>query len=139
MIYFALYDCHLVFSQAYLLKNDENKAMSPAKLQDELNNILKFNPDFAEAVSWNPSFQETDDESLFTVTEPLSVSPQHYLSYLNSMRVQDIFISTHSLLHYFDRLILSGGEGKSNGDEGYGRSLRYAVLNLATLHCRFGH
>uniref|UniRef100_A0A8C1PAW4 Anaphase-promoting complex subunit 5 n=1 Tax=Cyprinus carpio TaxID=7962 RepID=A0A8C1PAW4_CYPCA len=98
--------------QAYLLKNDENKAMSPAKLQDELNNILKFNPDFAEA---------------------------HYLSYLNSIRVQDIYISTHSLLHYFDRLILSGGEGKSNGDEGYGRSLRYAVLNLATLHCRFGH
>ncbi|XP_030629401.1 anaphase-promoting complex subunit 5 isoform X2 [Chanos chanos] len=98
--------------QAYLLKNDENKAMKPAKLQDELNNILKFNPDFAEA---------------------------HYLSYLNSMRVQDIYISTHSLLHYFDRLILSGGEGKSNGDEGYGRSLRYAILNLATLHCRFGH
>ncbi|XP_063050550.1 anaphase-promoting complex subunit 5 isoform X2 [Engraulis encrasicolus] len=98
--------------QAYLLKNDENKAMTPAILQNELNNILKFNPDFAEA---------------------------HYLSYLNSMRVQDIYISTHSLLHYFDRLILSVGEGKSNGDEGYGRSLRYAILNLATLHCRFGH
>ncbi|XP_076125763.1 anaphase-promoting complex subunit 5 isoform X1 [Alosa pseudoharengus] len=98
--------------QAYLLKNDENKAMTPAILQNELNNILKFNPDFAEA---------------------------HYLSYLNSMRVQDIYIATHSLLHYFDRLILSGGEGKSNGDEGYGRSLRYAILNLATLHCRFGH
>uniref|UniRef100_A0A4W4DQM4 Anaphase-promoting complex subunit 5 n=1 Tax=Electrophorus electricus TaxID=8005 RepID=A0A4W4DQM4_ELEEL len=98
--------------QAYLLKNDENKAMRPATLQEELNNILKFNPDFAEA---------------------------HYLSYLNSVRVQDLYISTHSLLHYFDRLILCGGEGKSNGDEGYGRSLRYAVLNLATLHCRFGH
>ncbi|KAK0147034.1 Anaphase-promoting complex subunit 5 [Merluccius polli] len=55
------------------------------------------------------------------------------------MRVQDIYISTHSLLHYFDRLILSGSEGKSNGDEGYGRSLRYAALNLASLHCRFGH
>uniref|UniRef100_A0A3Q3L3W3 Anaphase-promoting complex subunit 5 n=1 Tax=Mastacembelus armatus TaxID=205130 RepID=A0A3Q3L3W3_9TELE len=65
--------------------------------------------------------------------------PQHYLNYLNSMRVQDIFLSTHSLLHYFDRLILSGNEGKSNGDEGYGRSLRYAALNLASLHCRFGH
>ncbi|KAG7480620.1 hypothetical protein MATL_G00058120 [Megalops atlanticus] len=98
--------------QAYLLKNDENKALKPAALQEELNNMLKFNPDFAEA---------------------------HYLSYLNSMRVQDIFISTHSLLHYFDRLILTGGEGKSNGDEGYGRSLRYAALNLAALHCRFGH
>lgn len=68
-----------------------------------------------------------------------NLSIQHYLSYLNSVRVQDIYISTHSLLHYFDRLILSGGEGKSNGEEGYGRSLRYAVLNLATLHCRFGH
>ncbi|XP_067087676.1 anaphase-promoting complex subunit 5 isoform X2 [Osmerus mordax] len=98
--------------QAYLLKNDENKALKPAALQDELNNMLKFNPDFSEA---------------------------HYLSYLNSMRVQDIYISTHSLLHYFDRLILSGSEGKSNGDEGYGRSLRYAALNLAALHCRFGH
>uniref|UniRef100_A0A667ZRJ7 Anaphase-promoting complex subunit 5 n=1 Tax=Myripristis murdjan TaxID=586833 RepID=A0A667ZRJ7_9TELE len=87
-------------------------SLKPAALQDELNNMLKFNPDFAEA---------------------------HYLNYLNSMRVQDIFISTHSLLHYFDRLILSGSEGKSNGDEGYGRSLRYAALNLASLHCRFGH
>lgn len=98
--------------QAYLLKNDENKALKPAALQEELNNMLKFNPDFAEA---------------------------HYLNYLNSMRVQDIFLSAHSLLHYFDRLILSGTEGKSNGDEGYGRSLRYAALNLASLHCRFGH
>uniref|UniRef100_A0A8C5DAQ3 Anaphase-promoting complex subunit 5 n=1 Tax=Gouania willdenowi TaxID=441366 RepID=A0A8C5DAQ3_GOUWI len=98
--------------QAYLLKNDENKALKPSALQEQLNNMLKFNPDFAEA---------------------------HYLNYLNSMRVQDIFLSTHSLLHYFDRLILSGNEGKSNGDEGYGRSLRYAALNLASLHCRFGH
>uniref|UniRef100_A0AAQ4RU33 Anaphase-promoting complex subunit 5 n=1 Tax=Gasterosteus aculeatus aculeatus TaxID=481459 RepID=A0AAQ4RU33_GASAC len=98
--------------QAYLLKNDENKALKPAALQEELNNMLKFNPDFAEA---------------------------HYLNYLNNMRVQDIFLSAHSLLHYFDRLILSGNEGKSNGDEGYGRSLRYAALNLASLHCRFGH
>ncbi|KAM9393986.1 anaphase-promoting complex subunit 5 [Pholidichthys leucotaenia] len=98
--------------QAYLLKNDDNKALKPAALQEELNNMLKFNPDFAEA---------------------------HYVNYLNSMRVQDIFLSAHSLLHYFDRLILSGNEGKSNGDEGYGRSLRYAALNLASLHCRFGH
>lgn len=36
--------------QAYLLKNDENKALKPAELQKELNNMLKFNPDFAEAV-----------------------------------------------------------------------------------------
>nr|XP_012637754.2 anaphase-promoting complex subunit 5 isoform X3 [Microcebus murinus] len=98
--------------QAALLKNDETKALTPAALQKELNNLLKFNPDFAEA---------------------------HYLSYLNNLRVQDVFSSTHSLLHYFDRLILTGAESKSNGEEGYGRSLRYAALNLAALHCRFGH
>ncbi|KAK1156423.1 anaphase-promoting complex subunit 5-like [Acipenser oxyrinchus oxyrinchus] len=103
---------YFLAQQAYLLKNDENKALDPASLQKELNNMLKFNPDFAEA---------------------------HYLSYLNSMRVQDIFNSTDSLLHYFDRLILPGGDSKSNGDEGCGRSLRYAALNLAALHCRFGH
>ncbi|XP_077378662.1 anaphase-promoting complex subunit 5 isoform X2 [Festucalex cinctus] len=103
---------YFLAKQAYLLKNDENKALKPALLQEELNNMLKFNPDFAEA---------------------------HYLNYLNSIRVQDIFLSAHSLLHYFDRLILSGNEGKSNGEEGYGRNLRYATLNLASLHCRFGH
>ncbi|XP_025055087.1 anaphase-promoting complex subunit 5 isoform X4 [Alligator sinensis] len=103
---------YFLSQQASLLKNDETKALTPAALQKELNNLLKFNPDFAEA---------------------------HYLSYLNSLRVQDVFSSTHSLLHYFDRLILTGAESKSNGDEGYGRSLRYAALNLAALHCRFGH
>ena len=46
----ALYFGNL-FLQAYLLKNDENKALKPAALQEELNNMLKFNPDFAEAVS----------------------------------------------------------------------------------------
>ncbi|XP_061865704.1 anaphase-promoting complex subunit 5 isoform X2 [Colius striatus] len=103
---------YFLSQQASLLKNDETKALTPASLQKELNNLLKFNPDFAEA---------------------------HYLSYLNSLRVQDVFSSTHSLIHYFDRLILTGAESKSNGDEGYGRSLRYAALNLAALHCRFGH
>lgn len=98
--------------QAYLLKNDDNKGLAPAALQRELNNMLKFNPDFTEA---------------------------HYLSYLNSLRVQDVFLSAHSLLHYFDRLILSASDAKSDGDDGYGRSLRYAALNLASLHCHFGH
>lgn len=69
----------------------------------------------------------------------LSLSPQHYLSYLNSLRVQDVYLSAHSLLHYFDRIILSANDTKSDGDDGYGRSLRYAALNLASLHCHFGH
>ncbi len=61
---FNLFDCCYItfflyhvfcffFLSAYLLKNDENKAMSPAKLQDELNNILKFNAaTLLKTVSW---------------------------------------------------------------------------------------
>lgn len=108
--------------------------------------MLKFNPDFAEAVKFIfLTFPYYINRSVSGLVSPslalfsLSLAPQHYLNYLNSMRVQDIFLSAHSLLHYFDRLILSGNDGKSNGDEGYGRSLRYAALNLASLHCRFGH
>lgn len=134
-------DRESVSVQAYLLKNDENKALKPAALQEELNNMLKFNPDFAEAVRFINFLHQQVCWRRITSSSALwfSLSPQHYLNYLNSMRVQDIFLSAHSLLHYFDRLILSGNEGKSNGDEGYGRSLRYAALNLASLHCRFGH
>uniref|UniRef100_A0A3Q3JYZ1 Anaphase-promoting complex subunit 5 n=1 Tax=Monopterus albus TaxID=43700 RepID=A0A3Q3JYZ1_MONAL len=78
--------------QAYLLKNDENKALNPAALQEELNNMLKFNPDFAEA------FQESKGGDIsFTVSHE---SPGH--------------------LPLFPHL-------------------RYAALNLASLHCRFGH
>lgn len=103
--------------------------------------MLKFNPDFAEAVRVHQlsKKQKPSGFCLLPQTQGSAFCLQHYLNYLNSMRVQDIFLSAHSLLHYFDRLILSSNEGKSNGDEGYGRSLRYAALNLASLHCRFGH
>ncbi|KAG9354693.1 hypothetical protein JZ751_001406 [Albula glossodonta] len=136
---------------AYLLKNDENKALKPAALQEELNNMLK--PVMIALVELETvsilmhfrqgcSFTSHRAHLWYVAGNGGKAGPHiqpHYLSYLNSMRVQDIFISTHSLLHYFDRLILTGAEGKSNGDEGYGRSLRYAALNLAALHCRFGH
>lgn len=126
--------------QAYLLKNDENKALKPAELQKELNNMLKFNPDFSEAVRFcMQCLSCVEEEAHSSLSLSRFPSFQHYLNYLNSLRVQDIFLSAHSLLHYFDRLILSGNEGKGNGDDGYGRSLRYAALNLASLHCRFGH
>lgn len=49
--YFFLLRVVIFNFQASLLKNDETKALTPASLQKELNNLLKFNPDFAEAVS----------------------------------------------------------------------------------------
>lgn len=51
MLHFELLSIGFIFFQASLLKNDETKALTPASLQKELNNLLKFNPDFAEAVS----------------------------------------------------------------------------------------
>lgn len=48
--------------QAYLLKNDENKGLAPAALQQELNNMLKFNPDFTEAVRLNGEEEEEEKE-----------------------------------------------------------------------------
>ena len=51
-----------------------------------------------------------------------------------------------SLYHYFDRQKWSGGESSSkiSGDADENEAerchrLKYAALNLAVLHCRFGH
>lgn len=57
--------------QAALLKNDETKALTPASLQKELNNLLKFNPDFAEAVSFfqNLLLGGKEKSQLFTISD----------------------------------------------------------------------
>ncbi|XP_021113168.1 anaphase-promoting complex subunit 5 isoform X3 [Heterocephalus glaber] len=136
----------LSFSQVFKLytalqqyfQSGEKKAgdaeMEPAAREDGERNMEKEELDVSvreEEVSCSGPLSQKQAEFF--------LSQQHYLSYLNNLRVQDVFSSTHSLLHYFDRLILTGAESKSNGEEGYGRSLRYAALNLAALHCRFGH
>jgi len=67
---------------------------------------------------------------------------QHFLSYLNSLRVREYCTALHNLFHYFDRkttftLDQQGqGQGKHKEAEVH---RRYAALNLAALHYRFGH
>jgi len=67
---------------------------------------------------------------------------QHFLSYLNSLRVKEYCTALHNLFHYFDRKTTATfskgqGQGRPNKEEEVHR--RYAALNLAALHYRFGH
>jgi hypothetical protein len=66
---------------------------------------------------------------------------QHFLSYLNSLRVKEYCTSIHNLFHYFDRNTqqtgdAGGANAKRTEDE---VSRRYSALSLAALHFHFGH
>lgn len=104
---------YFISRQGFLLQHNENEALSPAKLQEKITDMLRSNPDMAEA---------------------------HFLSYLNSLRVKEYCTALHNLYHYFDRNTNIGGDGShgnKNREEDVSR--RYAALNLASLHYRFGH
>ncbi len=77
---------------------------------------------------------------------------QHYLSYLNSLRVFEYCGAIDSLFHYFDRQMslgdAAGGAAPSGSnaaqkpktdDDATNRSYRYAALSLCAAHFRFGH
>ena len=76
--------------------------------------------------------------------------PQHYLSYLNNLRVNEYCSAVESLFHYFDRQHVAVAPAPASAaartrpdstteQEAASRGLRYAALNLASLHYRFGH
>ena len=71
---------------------------------------------------------------------------QHYLSYLNNLRIQEYCGAVESLHHYFDRQQMSAppnatgsGSKSKQEEEMLHRGFRYAALNMAALHNRFGH
>ena len=70
---------------------------------------------------------------------------QHFLSYLNSLRVREYCTAFHNLFHYFDRNItLTSDTGQQDANQKNkvkekAVCRRYAALNLAALHYRFGH
>lgn len=63
---------------------------------------------------------------------------QHYLSYLNCLRVKEFCGSFHSLFHCFDRGIFTL-DSKGNTQDEKNRGFRFAALNLAILYSHFGH
>ncbi|XP_033102133.1 anaphase-promoting complex subunit 5-like [Anneissia japonica] len=96
--------------QAALLQNEECKAMPPHKLQEHIDDLTKNNPELPAT---------------------------RYLSFLNYLRINEYCGAVHSLYNYFDRI--SSPNTMSNSSEEFSQSYRYAALNLASLHSRFGH
>ena len=65
---------------------------------------------------------------------------QHFLSYLNNLRVKEYCTAVHNLYHYFDRNAQLTGEATGSAKRPEDEiSRRYAALNLAALHFNFGH
>ena len=67
---------------------------------------------------------------------------QHFLKYMNYLRVRECKASLDSLFSYFDRVFNVAGDSRSkvedadsSGHHGY----RYAALNVAAMAYRFGH
>ncbi|WAR30726.1 APC5-like protein [Mya arenaria] len=80
--------------------------------------------------------------SISVTTQPEGGSLTHFLSFLNSLRVKEYCTALHNLFHFFDRKTIATfnkgqGHGKHQPAEEVHR--RYAALNLASLHYRFGH
>ncbi|XP_061189675.1 anaphase-promoting complex subunit 5-like [Saccostrea echinata] len=103
---------YFISRQGFLLQHNEKEAMSPKELQTQISNMLRSNPALAEA---------------------------HFLSYMNNLRVKEYCNALHNLFHCFDRNTNFTDDIITNKTVEEDVSRRYASLNLAGLHFRFGH
>lgn len=103
---------YFISRQGFLLQHNEKEAMSPKELQTQISNMLQSNPALAEA---------------------------HFLSYMNNLRVKEYCTAVHNLFHCFDRNTNFTDDSLANKTVEEDVSRRYASLNLAGLHFRFGH
>ncbi|PSN35870.1 Anaphase-promoting complex subunit 5 [Blattella germanica] len=100
-----------IAQQATLIQTNELAALPPPELQDRIRELLRANPEYAEA---------------------------HFLSYLNCLRVKEFCGAMDSLFHCFDRNSLVS-DNKISSLEEKSRGYRYAALNLAILLAKFNH
>ena len=61
---------------------------------------------------------------------------QHFLSYLNCLRVKEYTGALHSLVRSYDCKIIQKDASRA---EDITRTFRYAALNKAALEAQFGH
>jgi len=97
--------------QANLLMHSEGHALPPIHLQKELNLILRSNPGLSEA---------------------------YFLSYLNSLRLNEFVGAVDSLYVASYHLITSGANNRLTVAD-VNKNFRYGNLNLVSLHARLGH
>lgn len=107
-----------IAQQAAMLQHNELEALPPNQLQQNIVELLNGNPELAEA---------------------------HFLGYMNNLRVGEYIGALESLFHYFDRKLImpsaasQPGQRAKQDDDINNRNFRYAALNMASLHYRFGH
>lgn len=108
--------------QCSLLENNETEALEPKELQQRLNEISNDIPHYAQA---------------------------HILSYMNSLRVRDVFNALDAFHCAYDRVkvrgnvsaaaMLTTGPGNETNTAKCNKGLQYSSLNLAILHVQFNH
>ena len=110
-----------VSKQVTLIQSCENQADDPQKIEKIVQDIVGNDPDMSQV---------------------------HYLSYLNSLRVQDFCQAVKSLYWSSDRncfqseAFLNPDNNVTDNDkisDDADRGFRYAALNVAALHARFQH
>ena len=90
------------------------------------------------SAKWHPFCRDLNMLIFFILLPP----SQHYLSYLNYLRVQEYCGAVDSLYQYFDcqRAIADSSTSRSQQEEdSVSRGYRYAILNMAALQYRFNH
>ena len=104
--------------QSTLLQHNESEALSPRNIHHNVIELLKGNPELAEA---------------------------HFLACMNCLRLNEYVGAYEAMYHCFDLKLQSsnGMTGQSQKDKHEDDSLkpmfRYASLNMASLHYHFGH
>ncbi|XP_063376218.1 anaphase-promoting complex subunit 5 isoform X1 [Cydia fagiglandana] len=97
--------------QANLLQVNEDKALPPRQLQKTINRIMNDIPEYSDI---------------------------HFLSFLNCIRMKEFCGAQDSLYNCFDRAVFCV-TGNSSACNDRNKSFRYAALNRAAMHTKFGH
>ncbi|XP_064459588.1 anaphase-promoting complex subunit 5-like [Ornithodoros turicata] len=103
---------YFLAQQVALMHLNEKQALPPPELQRKIRELLAGNPDITEA---------------------------QYVSFLNCLNVKEYCNAVESLHHHFDRNIQTHEGTSKNNQEESTKNLRFAALNLAMLHFKFGH
>ncbi|XP_072936844.1 anaphase-promoting complex subunit 5 [Epargyreus clarus] len=97
--------------QANLLQVNENKALQPRQMQKTIMQIIHDIPEYPDV---------------------------HFLSFLNCIRMKEFCGAQDSLYNCFDRT-MSSTCGTSVVCNDKNKNFRYAALNRAAMHTKFGH
>lgn len=108
--------------QCQLLENNETEALKPKELQQRLNEISEDIPHYTQA---------------------------QILSYMNSLRIRDVFNALEAFHCAYDRCtkrgnvpaaaMLTTGPNNDTNMARFNKGLQYSSLNLAILHVQFNH